>query len=172
MTIPVRVTPPVGQVVTTADLRAHCRLDPNSSEDDLLLIALEKSAVAMLDGYRGKLGRCILEQEWSLTYGEAGRFRLPLPDVIEVIAEDSEGESVAASLSQDSLGSVVTIDAPAVVRFKAKLPEDALDTARIAVKLLVGHWFENREAVVTGSASTSLPLTFEAVVGTISRVQL
>lgn len=170
MTIPVRTTPPQGPVVSTADLRAHLRVD--GTDEDELIAALEKSAVAMLDGYRGRLGRCILEQQWSVTFGEAGTFRLPLPDVFEVVAENPSGDPVVATLAQDAIGSVVTITAPAMVTMTAKLPEDALDTVRIAVKMLVGHWFENREAVTSGASDTALPLTFRSLVGTISRMQL
>lgn len=37
------------------------------------------------------------------------------------------------------------------------------EAIKAAIKLLVGHWYENREAVVTGTIATQLPLTVEAL---------
>lgn len=37
----------------------------------------------------------------------------------------------------------------------------AIDELHAAQKLMVGHWFENRESVVTGTIATELPMTVE-----------
>lgn len=170
MGVPVRVTPPVGQVVTTPDLKAALRVDGN--ESDALIAAYEAAAVAHLDGYRGVLGRCILPQQWAVTYGQAGTYRLPLPDVTAVSAEDADGQPVEAALSHDALGSLVTLAAPATVTLTAALPAEALAAVRQAIRLLVGHWHENRETVVTGTIATELPLSVAALIGPIRRVTL
>lgn len=35
---------------------------------------------------------------------------------------------------------------------------------KMAVLLLIGHWYTNREAVVTGTISTALPLAYESLI--------
>ncbi|SEB79245.1 head-tail connector protein [Rhodobacter sp. 24-YEA-8] len=162
MNIPVRTKAPANPVVSLEDLKLHLRVEGGDQDD--LIKDLEVSAVSMLDGYRGELGRCIMEQEWSVSFGEAGTFRLPFPDVSAVSAKDGAGNEVAASVAQDALGSVVTIAAPATVAMTIALPDDAIGMARILVKMLVGHWFENREAVITGTISTKLPLSAESLI--------
>lgn len=163
--IPVRTKAPTTPVVSLADLKAHLRVD--HSAEDTLITSYEAAAVAHLDGYRGMLGRCIAEQEWTVTFGEAGKHRLPLPDVISVTA--SAG---SATLSHDHLGSIVELSEPASVVMTCKLPPDALDAVKMAIKLLVGHWYANREAVVTGTIATTLPLAFDALIRPIQRVSL
>jgi uncharacterized phiE125 gp8 family phage protein len=39
-----------------------------------------------------------------------------------------------------------------------------------AVKLLVGHWFENREGVVVGTTASDVPMSIQMLVGAHSRV--
>jgi uncharacterized phiE125 gp8 family phage protein len=39
------------------------------------------------------------------------------------------------------------------------------DTIKAAMKLLVGHWFENREEVITGTISTDIPMATKALLG-------
>ena len=39
------------------------------------------------------------------------------------------------------------------------------ETAKHAVRLLIGHWYENREAVVTGTIASSLLLTVDSLCG-------
>lgn len=65
-----RVTPPSGDVVTLARVRAHLRLDPADAdppETDLLRAAVA-GAVGHLDGRgKGTLGRALLTQRWQAT---------------------------------------------------------------------------------------------------------
>jgi hypothetical protein len=154
--VPVRVTPPATAVVLLADLKEHLRVD--HADDDALITAYEAAAVAYLDGWRGILGRCILSQQWAVTYGEAGTYRLPLPDVSEVSVDAG-----TATLEADCLGALVTITEAATVTMTCEMPEDALPTVQMAIKLLVGHWYQNREAA-SDTRIEDAPLAFNALI--------
>lgn len=140
---PILVTPPSAPLVALADLKAH--LGVNFADDDALIQSLEKAAVAHLDGWRGILGRCIKQQVWAVSFGCAGCHRLPFPDVASVVVD--AGDVV---LSQDALGSRVEITEPTTVTMTIKAPDDVAEIAGLAVKMLVAHWYANREAVGVG----------------------
>lgn len=158
--VPRRTVAPVGEIVTLPDLKVHLRIDHD--DDDALIRSYERAAMALLDGWRGILGRCILEQTWEVSFDHAGTHRLPFPDVSEVTATDVSGDPVAAVLYHDAIGSLVTLPGPATVTMTAALPEDARPAVVIAVKLLVGHWYLHREAVTT-AATSELPLSIESL---------
>lgn len=46
------------------------------------------------------------------------------------------------------------------------------EVAKHAMRLLVGHWYENREAVVTGTISSNVGLTVEALLSTLRTGEL
>ena len=46
------------------------------------------------------------------------------------------------------------------------------EVAKHAIRLLVGHWYENREAVVTGTISSDVGLTVEALLSTLKTGEL
>mgnify|MGYP001252269107 FL=1 len=157
---PVRVTAPVGSVVGLTDLKAHLRVDVQ--DEDELIQAYEAAAVSHLDGWRGVLGRCILEQEWAVTYEEAGCYRLPFPDVSAVTVLDAADAEVSYELTSDAIGWVIEIEAPATVTMTCAMPSDALNAVKMIVKLMVAHWYSHREAVSDGSFS-ELPLAVDAL---------
>ncbi|MFP5432845.1 MAG: head-tail connector protein [Alphaproteobacteria bacterium] len=41
---------------------------------------------------------------------------------------------------------------------------------KAAILLLVGHWYANREAVVTGTIATQLPMAVDALLAPLRRV--
>lgn len=166
---PVRVSGPQGQLVSLHDLRAH--LGVVGSHDDDRITQLAEAAVAHLDGWRGALGRCILPQSWRVGYTEEGRHLLPFPDVSEVSAVDEAGVAVAAVLSHGARGSYVTLPGAAVVTMTAAIGQDALPMLRTAVCMLVGHWYNQREAVIVGAISSELPLAFNALIGPLRWVR-
>ena len=157
---PVRVTPPAGPVVSLPDLKAH--LSVVGDHHDAHIAALESACVAHLDGWRGALGRCILEQEWQVSYPAAGVWRLPFPDVTAVTAVDGAGDPVDAVLSHDALGSRVEIGKAAVVTLTAALPADSIEAARVAIKLWVGAQYDGSD----------VPASFDALVNTLRWVRL
>lgn len=161
MPIPVRVTPPVGEVVSLDALKRHLRVDGEDSDDAIL--ALERQAVAHLDGYRGILGRCILPQQWAVTFEQAGTFRLPLPDVSVVAA--SVG---TATLEQGCLGSVVTITDPCTVTMTCALPDDALEAVRGAICI----WVEKRFEGLTGPEAAAFDAAFNDLIAPLRRIGL
>lgn len=56
----------------------------------------------------------------------------------------------------------VTVDFTAGYSNSAAIPEDL----KLAMKMLVAHWSENREAVVVGTINSALELAFDALVDT------
>lgn len=162
--IPRRVADPTEQLVSVADAKAHCRVDGDDS--DMLMQGYIDAAMAHLDGYRGILGRCIMAQDWEIDLPCAGAHRLPLPDVASASALDAAGDPVAVEVQQDARGSIATVAGPATVRFTAVMPEEMRPSVRVAVLLLVGHWFENREAVSDRSMA-SLPLAVDALIAPV-----
>jgi len=156
---PRRTIAPAGPLVALTDLKAHLRVD--SADDDTLIQSLEKAAVAHLDGWRGVLGRCIQPQTWEVAYPSAGSHRLPFPDVSSVSAS-----SGTATLAHDTLGARVHLSEACTVTLVAAMPEDAVEQVKLIVKLLVGHWYENREAT-TATALKDGPIAVDALLSPI-----
>ncbi|MCJ8139569.1 head-tail connector protein [Falsirhodobacter halotolerans] len=177
---PVLVTPPQGSIVTLEELRLQCRAD-EVQEEDALLLSLRDAAMAHLDGWYGILGRCILSQTWQQDFATVGPVRLALPDItdLEVVRVDAEGaeiEVLGSVIRHDALGTTVSprvlAPGPLRVRFTAEMPRELRPVVAQAVKMLVGHWYANREAVVTGTIATALPFAVNALLGPIRAVRV
>lgn len=161
---PRRTRAPAWPLVSLIDLKDHLRVD--GDHDDALIISLERAAVAHLDGWRGLLGRCIKQQTWEVDFPGAGRWRLPLPDVISV-----EASAGTVTLVHDTLGSLVELSEAATISMVAAMPEETLDAVRLIVRLLVGHWYEHREAVTAGALKDT-PLAVNALLAPIRWTRL
>lgn len=190
MHAPVLVTPPAAAPISLDEVKAQIRAD--GADEDALLTILIAAAVAYLDGWSGILGRCLVTQTWSRSFDDFSRcMRLPMPasaiSSIEVLASDGTPSTVLASnytLQDDELGSLV--------RFKDSysFPSDLYETKavsvtftagfgaaaavpadlKIAMLMLIGHWFANRETVNIGNITSSLPFGFDAMVSKYRRV--
>jgi uncharacterized phiE125 gp8 family phage protein len=95
-----RITAPASEPVSLAEVKNHLAII--GTADDDLLTRLISSAVASFDGAEGRLGRCMISQEWRLDI--SGSFApgivLPMPPVI----------SVDAVAYVDSAGATQTLD--------------------------------------------------------------
>jgi hypothetical protein len=158
---PVLVTAPAGVPVTVAEAKEHLRVD--HSADDTLISGLISAAVGHLDGWSGVLGRCIMSQVWRVSV-EAGEVVLPMPDVTAASAGYEAG-ATALTVTASALGPVVTVTEDCDVTFTCAMPAGLRAAVRVAVLLLVGHWYANREAV--GQGLSELPLSVDALVSPI-----
>lgn len=159
----------------------------DTSDEDTLIQSLIDAAVAHLDGWAGLLGRCIITQTWTLGLDRwCDPIRLPFPDVssatIAYVDTNGTSQSVDAALFEvvaDARGRAIWFkDAftspslysdqkePITVTIVAGYgaASDVPASVRQAILLLVGHLYENREAV-SDITLTAVPMAFDALIG-------
>lgn len=182
---PVLVTAPPVLVVSLDEAKASLRVD--GTEEDQLIEQLIKAAITHFDGYTGILGRCLVNQTWLAPYDKwpgNGDIRLPFPDVSAVSLvysdDDDEEQTLASSsyeLLEDARGSLIRFrsafarpslydDRTDAIRVSltagyGAAAGDVPEAIRLAIRMLVGHWFNKREAV--GEAMSEVPLSVAAL---------
>lgn len=196
---PVLITPPALQPVTLAEAKLHLRVDHN--DEDTLIESLIRAATEHLDGWTGILGRCLVEQVWRQDHDRFARqMIIPLGPVIAVQSitwRDPTGQlstvpSGSYDLRTDEAGNaVIRFDGDYVfptnlhesravaINFKAGYEtkpgplatSTVPDPLKVAILLLVGHWYQNREAV-SPAGMASLPFAVEALIAPYRRMQL
>lgn len=178
----VRVTAPGVDLIEIVDARRQCSVDDSDSDD--LLTALVGAVTEALEMPRGILRVCLLKQTWreSLSGFPRGAIHLPIEPMIEVTKVEymAAGSTTWSELAADQweayrtdLGGFVqpvagaswpdTSDRVETVRvtydagFGVKV-SDVPQAIRHAAKMLVAHYFENREATIVGIQAQELPL--------------
>lgn len=181
------VTAPAEEPLTLADAKVHLRLEHDA--DDLVVSGLIQAARHYVER---AIGRSLVTQTWDLTlddfYAGSARGdvialpRGPVQSVTSISYYDSAGTLTVLS---SSLYLVDITNEPArvspaygsvwpstqsrmnavIVRYvtgfglATAVPGDL----KAALRLLVGHWYENREGVVTGTISTTLGHAVDAL---------
>ncbi len=186
------ITEPTIEPITLIEARAHLRLDisgsPPSHPDDMLISSLIKAVRQHIDGQYGWLGRAILPQTWELYLDEFpdNEIRIPLPPLISIDSvkyDDPNGNEQTVSPANYVVDNVSqpawilpistfswpdTMDTVNAVRIRfqagytdvASVPE----SIKAAMKLMIGHFYENRENVIVGASSAiELPQAAEAL---------
>ena len=188
---PVLTGAPETLPLTLDEAKRHLRVEHGDEND--LITSLIGAVTAHLDGWSGILGRCLIAQEWKASYPCFKRvLRLPFPDVtaaavsyFDAYDEAQAFDASAFRLLEDSAGAYVWLAAgttyPAVygrpdavqVTFTAGYgaAADVPLPIRQAMKLLIGHFYENREAV-TAQAMRELPMAVKALIAPYRRQQL
>lgn len=181
------ITPATVPALDTDAAKAHLRVE--FADDNALIDALAAAATAMIENLTG---RALLAQSWRLTldrFPACGDpvIRLPRPPLLSVasvkyVDEAGALQTLDPALYQVDAGSTPARLAPAYgqvwpvarcelgavrVEYQAgygaaadSVPADLL----AAIKLQLGHLYENREAVNVGNIVTPLPLGVEALV--------
>ena len=196
---PVLITPPAIQPVTLAEAKLHLRVDHN--DEDALIQSLIRAATEHLDGLTGILGRCLVEQVWRQDHDRFARqMIIPLGPAVtaqSITWRDPAGQlstvpSVSYDLRTDDAGNaVIRFDADyafptnlhesraIAITFKAGYETNpgppatstVPDPLKVAILLLVGHWYQNREAV-SAAGMASLPFAVEALIAPYRRMRL
>ena len=180
-----RVTPAAISPVSVDEVKVDQRIDHD--EEDLQLQALIDAATAHAVGV---VGKCLINEVWSISVRcvpRSGRVHLPKTPVqaIESVAyydHDNQIQSLLIAdfyLYGDEDWSYIEpisgvwpvlyerLDA-LTVTFKTGFgdtPESVPANIRQAVRLMTGHWYANREAVVIGTITATLPMGVDLLLG-------
>ncbi|CAM5401939.1 Phage gp6-like head-tail connector protein OS=Afipia felis OX=1035 GN=NCTC12722_02678 PE=4 SV=1 [Afipia felis] len=195
MHAPVRVTPPAIMPVSLAEAKAHLRVD--FSEDDALINGLIAAATEHLDGWAGVLGRALVEQTWRQDFDAFDRcFGLPVGPVLSIEGIDwKDGTGDKYTIDADSYFRVtdsggrefvkfvdgfeypsgLAMSEAVTVTYKAGYATvDGKTTVpaplKVAILLLVGNWYANRETVTVGQVGVELPLAANALIAPYRRL--
>ncbi len=180
------VTGSSSEPVSLDQAKQHLRVD--HSDEDELIASLITSASRKLDGRDGELSRALISQTWALSLGRfPAEISLPLPpcqSVTSIAYVDENGVAQTLDAANYTLvgaggsgpASIVpswgnawpsTRDVPeaVTVTFVAGYGDDPLDVPepiRTAIKMIVAHLYEHREAVISATGFVKeLPLGVE-----------
>ncbi len=101
------VTPPA-PFITLDEARSQCRVENDQEENAVLERAID-AAISYLDGYRGILRRCIVNQQWRMDLARPCRtVRMPFPDISDVTVtypapSQSQSRSIFATMGLQSI---------------------------------------------------------------------
>lgn len=182
---PVRTAEPVNPILSTADAKAHLKIE--TSDEDDLIAAYVAAATGYLDGGDGVLGLALITQEWAQSFDcfpGCARFRLPLGPLQQVDSInyfDPDGAAQAFTgfrAVTDTTGPLIVLNDeeswPATaerpdavtVAWTCGFGDDALDVPTPilqAARLLIGDWHANRENTNVGNIVSELPFAVRAL---------
>ena len=181
------VTAPAATPVTVEEFKIHQRISVDS--EDTYLEGLIKSATNHLEAI---CNRKFITQTWKLFLDDwPGDAEIELPfgktsSVASVTYKDENGTEATFS-SDDYTVDTDLIPGRVVIGYDKSWPTgdlfnvnpiavtfvcgyglaaDVPDDIKHAIKLLVAHWYENREPVVVGTIVSNIPKTIDALIWT------
>lgn len=177
-------TAPATAVVTLAECKSHLRI--TASDEDTYVQSLLDAAISFVDG-TGVLGKALITQTWRQYVGQnPGVVALllgPVQGVSAIGYFDSDGASQAATVDDFNVfgvGDCKTVEPKSGSAWPAA--QDRPDAIWIdyttgygdvatdvpaglvhAIKMLVAHWYENREPAPEAN-QTKLPFGFDDLI--------
>lgn len=184
---------PATEPVSLADAKAFLRVD--STEEDALITTLLAAARVHVESVTR---RAMIDQNWRVvldSWPQSGEIRLPIGPfraLIAVTVYDQADSATSLSLAQflpETAGAPGRIILPGHVEGAPLLRErfaievdytagygasgaDVPSALKQAMLTLVGHWFENREAVLMAGSGAIVPHGFDALVQPYRQVGL
>ena len=161
---------------TLADLKLFLRVDHD--EEDDVIEALADAAITWCENYCNRKFATGLSATFYLSsFRSASLAYGPVTSITSVVYDDTTGFEQTLDASKyyyDRPGQnpirIYFHDVPDVedynsqpVRVVAAVGEAPTESVKHAVRLLTGHWYENRRTVVTGTIATSIPFAVEAL---------
>jgi len=182
----VLITGPANPAITLDEAKRHLIVDHEN--DDLYITSLLAAAVEHLEKITG---RKFIEQEWKLLLDEwPGNAEIELPfggckSVDSIIYKEQDGTPVTWDVA-NYVVDTESVPGRVVIGYDKSWPSVALfnvnpiaitfitgygntaskvpDSLKHAVKLLVAHWYEQREIIITGSSVAKVPTTVDALI--------
>lgn len=168
------VISPTSEPVSLAEAKLHLRLLPNDNSEDELIKSLTTAAREYCENFTGRaLATQTLEMCIEAFPHDAVELPMPpLQDVISVKYRDKDGTESTLNRGSDYLVSTKEIGRivppygkiwpqftpypvdPVSIRFVAGFTSDLPRSIKQAMLFLIGHWYENREAVVVGAVAS------------------
>ena len=189
-----RKTPPNFEPISLSEAKQHLRIMEGVHEDDAYIMALISSARMY---FENRVGQTTTLTQWQAkakgwwTCSCVG-VELPYPP----LTTPTNGAPPVAITWKDGDGNVHEVDEsdlvvdeeayPGTVRYSGaseppcesnatvtwwagvNSPAEIPQMWKTAMLLLVGHWYENRQAVVTDSGAIDVPMSFDMVIGACS----
>jgi len=175
----VRTTAPAGAPITLSQAKAQIRVDHN--DEDVLIQHYIDAATSLLDGPTGILGRCLVTQSWQMVIDAlTGPVLLPFPDstIDGAVFTDTAAGTLAYDLALQDQRLLLRPSSghgrPVEITFTAGYgaASDVPAAIRQAMLLLIGQWYDNREAVTVGAAGSPMPMAVDALLAPYRRIRL
>lgn len=174
------VTPPTDPLIKVEELRTF--LDVEDPHKDELIETLVEVATQWVEGREGITRKQFRQAQWKYTTAATGvKFELPLPplqtvqSIHGIAANGARTELTGFKVVPDAyVGYVVLEEHPNFedieILFTCGYPQidEIPATLRHAVRLLVGHFYENREATLVGPSIRMVPLGVSSLLSTNS----
>ena len=180
---------PAEEPVSLAEARAFLKVD-DSAEDGLITTLIGAARLHV----EGVTGRALLAQSWRVVldaWPDDRQVKLPVTPfmaVTEITAYDDAGAAHEVPLAQflsepDRLLLPADVAGMPVLRERQGIeidyvagfgtePADVPADLRQGLLLLVGYWFEHRDAVIVAGSGAVVPSGFERMVAGHKRVRL
>ncbi|SMO78904.1 head-tail connector protein [Paracoccus laeviglucosivorans] len=138
------ITPPSDLPVTVAEAKDYCKV--SWDYEDGVIEGCIKAAVSWLDGRRGVLRRCIVNQVWQGDIDRLGStIALPFPDISAVTGVFTDGQAGEILFDQTACGLRIRggLGRPARFTFTAGFgaPADVPPAITRAILMLTGHFY-------------------------------
>jgi uncharacterized phiE125 gp8 family phage protein len=166
--IPIFISGPAVEPITLEEMKAYLRVDDDDGTQDELITGLVKAARLMVEAASRRI---LIEQHWRVVldrWPTDGTILLPLSPLIAVDAitvTDASGTASdvpASAFATDALSDpprIAVADGPEPGKPKHGIsvalragygvaPEAVPATLKLAIRILVAHWFENRGDVI------------------------
>lgn len=185
--IPIFVDGPAVEPITLPEMKAYLRVDDEA--EDNLIAGLIRAARLMVESASR---RVLIEQRWRIVmdrWPDSGQVRLPVAPLIAVDRiRVLNGEGTASEVEPSSIATDPVSDPPSITVSGVPDPgkprngieielragfgataEAVPATLKLAIRILVAHWFENRGDV---AGEQTLPPDAMALVAPFRRARL
>jgi uncharacterized phiE125 gp8 family phage protein len=170
------ITPPVAEPLTLDEVKGHLRVE--HSDEDALITALIQATREAVENYTN---RQLMPATYELICDELEHITLPKAPFLELVSiQYTNSADVLTTLPSDHVTVLDGAD-PAVILFiKPTDYKKTLNGVKItftagytsvpeslkaAMKLLIGHLYENREESIIGVQANQLPKASEYLMG-------